>query len=79
MEFTTVVKEVTLMAQNKGIRIHQYLDDWLVTATSHQTCLHHTQTLEAVCQDLDWIVNMEKSKLEPIQIFDFIGYQFNLK
>ena len=24
----------------RGIRIHQYLDDWLVRATSHQTCLH---------------------------------------
>ena len=27
------------------IRIHQYLDDWLVTARSHQICLQHTRTL----------------------------------
>ena len=27
------------MAQNKGIRIHQYLDDWWVTAKSHLTCI----------------------------------------
>ena len=32
----------------EGTRIHQYLDDWLVRATSHQTCLQHTQTLVAL-------------------------------
>ena len=26
--------------------------DWLVRATSHQTCLQHTQTLVALCQEL---------------------------
>ena len=59
----TVVQEVKLMAQNKGVRIHQYLDDWLVRATSHQTCLQHTQTLVAICEELGWIVNIEKSEL----------------
>ena len=49
MEFTMVVKEVKLMTKNKGIRIHQYLDDWLVRATSHQTCLQNTQTLVYLC------------------------------
>ena len=71
-----VVKEVKLMAHNKGIRIQQYLDDWLVKATSHQTCLQHTQTLVALCH---WIVNIEKSKLGPKQMFDFVGYQFYLR
>ena len=49
MEFTVVAKEVKLMALQRGIRIHQYLDNWLVRATSHQTCLQHTQTLVALC------------------------------
>ena len=31
------------MALQRGIRIHQYLDEWLVRATSHQTCLQHTE------------------------------------
>ena len=30
MEFTCLVKEVKLMAQARGIRIHQNLDDWLI-------------------------------------------------
>ena len=49
MEFTIVAKEVKLLAMKPGIRIHQYLDDWLVRPRSHQTCLQHTHTLEALC------------------------------
>ena len=39
LEFTKVVKEVKLMAQAKGIRIHQYIDDWLLRAPCLETCL----------------------------------------
>ena len=40
------------MAIHKCIRIHQYLDDWLVRATSHQTGLQHTQDLVKTCQTI---------------------------
>ena len=79
LEFTVVAKEVKLMAIHKGIRTHQYLDDWLVRARSHQVCLQHTQDLVKICQELGWLVNLDKSELEPNQIFDFVGCQFNLK
>ena len=79
MEFTVVAKEVKLMALQKGIRIHQYLDDWLVRATSHQICLQHTLTLVALCRELGWLVNQEKSELDPKQVFNFVGYQFDLR
>ena len=79
LEFTVIAKEVKLMAIHKGIRIHQYLDDWLVRATSHQACFQHTQGLVKMCQKLGWLVNLEKSELGPKQIFDFVGYQFDLR
>ena len=79
MEFTVIAKEVKLMAAHQGIRIHQYLDDWLVRARSKQSCLQHTQILVRMCQDLGWLVNLEKSELEPKQVFDFVGYQFDLR
>ena len=78
LEFTKVTKEVKLMAQAKGIRIHQYLDDWLLRAHSRETCLQHTQTLLALCQKLGWVVNMKKSELVPQQVFNFVGYRFDL-
>ena len=77
MEFSVVAKEVKLMALQRGIRIHQYLDDWLVRATSYQTCLQHTQTLVALCRELGWLVNKEKSELDPKQVFNFVGYQLS--
>ena len=64
MEFTVVAKDVKLMAIHKGIRIHQYqyLDDWLVRAESHQVCLWHTQDLVKMCQQLGWLVNLDKNQ-----------------
>ena len=79
MEFTVVAKEVKLMVLRQGIRIHQYLDDWLVRASTLHTCLQHTQTLVTLCQELGWLVNKEKSELAPKQVFNFVGYQFDLK
>ena len=38
------------MAIHKGIGIQQYLDIWLVRATSHQACLQHTEDLLKICQ-----------------------------
>ena len=78
MEFTAVVKEVKLMAQSQGIRIHQYLDDWLIQAPTEDSCHQGTQSLLALCQELGWMVNMQKSELEPQQVFDFVGYQYDL-
>ena len=78
MEFTCVVKEVKLMAQSQGIRIHQYLDDWLIRAPTRESCHQGTQSLLALCQELGWIVNIQKSELEPQQVFDFVGYQYDL-
>ena len=40
-----IPKQVKLMAIHKDLRSHQYLDDWLVRARSHQACLQHTQEL----------------------------------
>ena len=78
LKFTVIAKEVKLMAMHKGIRIHQYLDDWLVRARSHHICLQYTRELVEICQKLGWMVNFEKSALDPKQVFDFVGYQFDL-
>ena len=78
LEFTKVAKEVKLMAQARGIRIHQYLDDWLLRAPCPETCLLHTRTLLDLCHRLGWVVNMTKSELVPQRVFNFVGYRFDL-
>ena len=55
------------------------IPDWLVRARSHRVCLQHTQVLVKMCRHLGWLVNIEKSELEPKQVFNFVGYQFDLE
>ena len=38
LEFTRVVKEVKFIALSQGVRIHQYLDDWLVRSKDPESC-----------------------------------------
>ena len=61
LEFTVIAKEVKWLAMRKGFRIHQYLDNWFVRATSHQTCLQQTQTLVALCRELGWKTRKNQS------------------
>ena len=61
LEFTRVVKEIKFIAFSQGVRIHQYLDDWLVRAKGQNTCAQDVQKLITVVEKLGWIVNLKKS------------------
>ena len=76
--FTSIVKEVKLMALQSGIRLHQYLDNWLIRAPSEQECKEQTQKLLKLVKELSFIVNLKKSEFRPSQRLDFRGYQFLL-
>ena len=66
MELTVVAKELKLMAIHKGIVIHQYLDDWLVKATSHRGCLWHTPELVEICQSVGYQFDLIVGRVRPI-------------
>ena len=76
--FTMVVKEVKLMALSRGLRLHQYLDDWLIRSQSQEEALVNTRTVVDLTQSLGWILNQEKSELKPTQVFSFVGYEYHL-
>ena len=76
--FTSIFKEVKLIALQSGIRLHQYLDDWLIRPPSEQQCMVQTQKLLKLVKDLGFIVNLKESELKPSQRFDFLGYHFLL-
>ena len=71
--FTIIVKEVKLMALSRGLRLHQYLDDWLIR--SQEEAQVNTQAVVDLTQSLGWIINQEKSELKPTQVFSFVGYK----
>ena len=66
------------MSLIKGIRLHQYLDDWLIRAQSQEEAQVNTQTVVDLTQSLGWIINQEKSELKPTQVFLFVGYNYHL-
>ena len=48
--FTILVMEVKLMALARSIRLHQYLDDWLIRAQSQEEAPVNTQTVVELTQ-----------------------------
>ena len=76
--FTRIVKEAKLILQSRGIRVHQYLDDWLLRANTRHQCHLRTKELLHTIQELGFVINLEKSELEPTQKIDFLGYHFDL-
>ena len=73
-----IVKEVKLMALTRGIRLHQYQDDWLIRSQSQEEAQVNTQTVVDLTQSLGWIINQEKSEVKPAQVFSFVGYEYHL-
>ena len=55
------------MALSRGLRLHQYLDDWLIRSQSQEEALVNTQAVVDLTQSLGWIINQEKSELKPTQ------------
>ena len=74
--FTSLVKEVKLLALKQDISFDQYLDDWLIRAPSQAKSKRHTAKLLTLVRTLGFVVNLQKSELIPQQRFDFIGYHF---
>ena len=79
LEFTRIVKVVKLIAQARNLRIHQYLDDWLLWSPTKAQGLIDSQNLVKLAQELGWIINFQKSELVPMQNLDFLGYHFDLQ
>ena len=78
-EFTKLLRPVVSLLRQQGVKLHVYLDDWLIRADSPEQAQLHALTTIRVPQFLGWIINFEKSDLTPSQDFQFIGMQFNTR
>ena len=78
-EFTKLLRPVVSLLRQQGVKLHVYLDDWLIRADTPEQAQLHTQTTIRVLQFLGWIITYEKSDLTPSQDFQFIGMQFNTR
>ena len=78
-EFTKTLAPVVQLLHTQGIRVHAYLDDWIIRAHSREQSLEHTQYILQLLQSLGWMINWDKSMLQPSRILDFLGLHFNLE
>ena len=78
-EFIKLLRPVVALLRQQGVKLHVYLDDWLIRADTPGQAKLHAQTTIRVLQFLGWIINYEKLDLTPSQDFQFIGMQFNTR
>ena len=78
-EFIKLLQPVVSLLRQQGVKLHVYLDDWLIRTDTPDQAQLHAQTTIRVLQFLGWIINFEKSDLTPSQDFQFIGMQFNTR
>ena len=74
--FTMIVKEVQVMVQSRGFTLHQYLDDWILRASSPEDLRRQRDRVLSLVSTLGFVINREKSELVPSQDFIFLGYRF---
>ena len=59
------------------IRIHRYLDDWLILAKDNLACKAHTSVVCSLMAFLGFVINQEKSSMSPMQSFEYLVMLFD--
>lgn len=80
LQFTTLVKELRDLASPRvrSSSEHMYLDDWLNRAMTFPKAAHVTLKLLRLIVLLGILLNFEKPALIPSQIFNYLGYRYDL-
>ncbi len=76
--FTKVVEGALTPLREVGVRILNYLDDWLILAQSREQLGDHRDLVLRHLSQLGLRVNWEKSKLSPVQRISFLGVEVRL-
>ena len=75
--FTQVLKPVLGHLRRQGIRVHGYLDDWIIRGSHPGQTKRFTDTTIKLLTDLGWLISWDKCSLTPSQEFTFLGLRFN--
>ena len=75
--FTKILKPVLAYAHLHRVKLHMYLDDWLLNRGTLQEALEQTSWLRSLCQKLGLVLNLEKSDLIPSQVSTYLGIELD--
>lgn len=72
--FTKIMKEVVAHLRYRGYSSVIYLDDMLCIGRTYDECLSNVKETVNLMQCLGFIINFEKSNLQPSQQIKFLGF-----
>ena len=76
--FTKVIAHIVKVMAARGIWCLPFLDDLLIIAATEEECLQHTEMATTILKSFGWILNQKKSRLQPEQVFEWLGAKFDL-
>ena len=76
-EFPKLLRPIVAWLRQQSVKLHIYLDDWLIWAESPEQAQMHAQMTISLIQRLGWVINFEKSDLTLSQDFQFLGMHWN--
>ena len=77
--FTRVFAAVSAWAHSHGILLLQYLDDWLVLASSEQEAKQAVRSLLSLCHTLGIVINEKKSDLVALQTAKYLSVTIDIE
>ena len=75
--FTKTLKPVVAQLRQLGIRLVVYIDDILIMAESRELAQENVIGLVFLLENLGFVINRDKSILEPTQEIEFLGFNVN--
>jgi len=75
--FTKVAEAAIVPLKEQGVRILNYLDDWLILVSSREQLCEHRDMVLAHRSRLGLRVNWDKSKLSPGQRISYLGMELD--
>lgn len=71
---TKVLALALLMVRTEGVQIIPYLDDFLIFGDSEEEVAQHLNLMINLLQKSGWLINLEKSQIQPAQKLTLLGY-----
>lgn len=75
--FTKIMREVMTYLRRQGLKSVFFLDDILCIGNDYNECLHNVQQTVKLLECLGFVINTQKSVLEPQQSCKYLGFIFN--
>ena len=77
--YSKILKPVLAFLRTKGMKVTNYLDDFLIFGESKEECLSNLYCVQNLLTSLGFVVNSKKSQLIPNTCCKYLGFIINSK